>query len=49
VPSTMKEASKESAGKREEEDDDAFAGSFADWRDRKKEKAMTKGPGSIKK
>lgn len=31
------------------EGDDGFAGSFADWRDRKKDKALKKGPGSLKK
>lgn len=30
-------------------EDDGFAGSFADWRDRKKEKLLKKGPGSLKK
>lgn len=41
-------SSKKSSPKKEAED--GFAGSFADWRDRKKEKAMSKkGTGSLRK
>jgi len=46
---TKKNATESLGEKEEEEDDDGFAGSFADWRDRKKDKLMKKGPGSLKK
>ena len=43
-----KNGSKDSPLKKESED--GFVGSFADWRDRKKEKALNKkGPGSLRK
>jgi len=44
--SEIKTSVKDGAGKKGD-DDDGFVGSFADWRDRKKEKAK-KGPGSLK-
>eukprot|EP00980_Cylindrotheca_fusiformis_P029646 scaffold23645_cov284-Cylindrotheca_fusiformis.AAC.1 len=41
---------KKSSPKKEKESEDGFAGSFADWRDRKKEKAMNKkGTNSLRK
>lgn len=44
---SIKEDLKESTEK--VDDEDGFARSFADWRDRKKEKLLKKGPGSLKK
>jgi hypothetical protein len=46
--SPKKSGSKDSPSRKEAED--RFVGSFADWRDRKKEKALSKkGPGSLRK
>mmetsp|Transcript_10004 Transcript_10004/g.24974 ORF Transcript_10004/g.24974 Transcript_10004/m.24974 type:complete len:824 (+) Transcript_10004:273-2744(+) len=36
-------------GKMKKKEDEGFAGSFADWRDRKKGKSLKKGPSSLRK
>jgi hypothetical protein len=48
--SSKKSGSKESPSTSKKEPEDGFVGSFADWRDRKKEKALSKkGSGSLRK